>query len=210
MITKQEFMDALARRHGAESQERICRACVGIAGLGGLGSHIAFFLARAGVGRLILVDFDTVDLSNLNRQQYRLCDIGTPKPQALAKQLQEINPFCRYDVHFQQVTPDNLADLFGECDVLCEAFDAPEQKAMLIENALQLFPQMPVVAASGMAGFASANRIQTARRMKNLYLCGDGETDIDQGTSLVEPRVAVCAGHQALMALRLILGNQDP
>ena len=210
MITKEQYRTALAGRHGAAAQKKLEQAAVGIAGLGGLGSNIAFFLARLGVGRLVLADFDTVDLTNLNRQQYRLCDLGRPKAEALTRQLKEINPFCTYEPYSIRVTPETLPALFGGCTVLCEAFDQPEQKAMLAETVLGELPDLPLVAGSGMAGFSSANSIQTVRRMKNFYLCGDGTAEVADGVSLAAPRVAVCAAHQATMAMRLILGETQP
>ena len=209
-MTEYEFENALMQRHGIENQQKISQASVGIAGLGGLGSNIAFFLARCGIGKLVLVDFDTVDISNLNRQQYRICDIGKPKPRALVDQLMQINPYSRYETHFEKVTPENMAELFGECNVLCEAFDKADQKAMMAETVLCEMPEIPLVSASGMAGFGSANRIHTVQKRKNFYLCGDGESDIEKGIGLIAPRVAVCAAHQAMMALRLILGKQEP
>ena len=69
--TKDEWMDALNQRHGVQLQSRFSSATVAICGLGGLGSNIAIALARAGIGKLILIDFDRVDITNLHRQQYK-------------------------------------------------------------------------------------------------------------------------------------------
>ena len=136
MLTKEELEAALALRHGAENQKKFAAAAVGIAGLGGLGSNIAVHLARLGVGRLVLVDFDTVDVSNLNRQHYFIRHLGRPKPEALREQLMEINPYLDYETHFERITPENACTLFAGCDVVCEAFDKPDQKAMLAESIL--------------------------------------------------------------------------
>lgn len=209
-LTKEAYFSALMERHGAENQRRLSNASVGIAGLGGLGSHIAFALARLGIGELVLADFDAVDVSNLNRQQYRISDLGRPKAEALAEQLKQVNPFCRYQVHVLRITPDNAADLFQNCTVICEAFDWADQKAMLIETLRLTLPQIPLVGASGMAGTGSANTIRTERRLGAFYLCGDGVADIADGLSLTAPRVMVCAAHQATMAMRLILGETAP
>lgn len=209
-LTKQAYLDALTERHGVENQQRLSAASVGVAGLGGLGSHIAAALARLGIGRLILVDFDRVDVTNLNRQQYRVCDLGRPKPEALAEQLREINPFCRYETRFERITPENVEALFADCTVLCEAFDRADQKAMLVETARLRLPHMPLVGGSGMAGAASANRITTQRRLPGFYLCGDGSSDVADGLGLMAPRVMACAAHQATMAMRLILGQTEP
>lgn len=208
--SREEFMAALAARHGAANQEKLARARVGIAGLGGLGSTVAFHLARLGVGTLVLVDFDEVDLTNIHRQQYALAHLGMPKTEALAAQLGAVNPFITIETHAAKITPENAARLFAGCDVICEAFDRPDQKAMLVETLLEAMPDMKIVSGSGMAGMGSANSIVTTHPLKNLYLCGDGSTDVAHAGTLVSPRVGICAGHQANMILRLILGETQP
>lgn len=209
-LTQEELHAALVERHGADSQQKLDRASVGIAGLGGLGSNIAVHLARLGVGRLVLVDFDTVDVTNLNRQHYTMKDIGVPKTLALLEQLEEINPYLQYEPYTERVIPANVARMFAGCDVVCEAFDRADQKAMLIETLLERLPDTVLVSGSGMAGYGSANAIRTERRFGRLYVCGDGMSDIADGVGLMAPRVAVCAAQQATMVLRLLLGETAP
>ena len=209
-LTQEELHAALVERHGADIQQKFDRASVGIAGLGGLGSNIAVHLARLGVGRLVLVDFDTVDVTNLNRQHYTMKDIGVPKTLALLEQLEEINPYLQYEPYTERVIPANVERMFAGCDVVCEAFDRADQKAMLIETLLERLPDTVVVSGSGMAGYGSANAIRTERRFGRLYVCGDGTSDIADGVGLVAPRVAVCAAQQATMVLRLLLGETAP
>lgn len=209
-LTQEQLHAALVERHGADIQQKLDRAAVGIAGLGGLGSNIAILLARLGVGRLVLVDFDTVEVSNLNRQHYTMRDLGRPKADALRDQLIEINPYLDYETYTMRVTPENAPQLFANCDVVCEAFDRADQKAMLIETLLAHLPDTPIVSGSGMAGCGSANAIRTERRFTRLYLCGDGTSDIADGVGLMAPRVAVCAAHQATMVLRLLIGYTEP
>ncbi len=200
----------MAARHTPGVFEKVKAARVGIAGLGGLGSHIAFALARTGVGHLHLVDFDVVEPSNLNRQCYRICDLGKPKTQALAEQLRAVNPYLTITTDLVRVTAENAAALFAHDPIVCEAFDAPAAKAMLIDAVLTACPDSTLVAASGMAGFGSCNTIQTRRITDRFYLCGDGETAAEAGCGLMAPRVSVCAGHQANMILRLIVGEDTP
>ena len=140
-ITRQQLSAALVERHGQERQQHLYTASVGIAGLGGLGSNIAVQLTRLGIGHLTLADCDRVEISNLNRQSYRLCDIGRPKPEALTEQLLQINPYLCYEPHFLKLTPQNIPEIFAGCNIICEAFDDPEQKAMLTETVLQRLPQ---------------------------------------------------------------------
>jgi sulfur carrier protein ThiS adenylyltransferase len=80
---------------------------------------------------------------------------------------------------------------------------------MLVDVVLEQFPQKTLVAASGMAGFGSGNAIRTRKVTGRFYLCGDGKSDVDQDIGLTAPRVMLCAAHQALTVIRLILGEKD-
>ena len=189
--------------------ERLAHARVGIAGAGGMGSHVAAALVRSGVGSVVVADFDRVDESNLFRQCYLPSDVGRPKVEALRDHLLAIEPDLDIEVHDVTVNPSNACSLFSGCDVVCECFDRPEAKAMLVESILS-GTGIPVVSCSGMAGFGSSNLIITERRMSRLYVCGDGESDSSDGPGLTAARVMVCAGHAANMTLRLILGHDKP
>ena len=204
--TREEMLAALEMRQGAEAVRKLQAATVAVCGLGGLGSNIAISLARAGVGKLVLVDFDCVDVTNLHRQQYKACQVGLPKPEALLANLKEIAPYTEYETHFEKVTAENVATLLANADVVCEAFDNAEAKAMLVNAVLETMPQKFLVVASGMAGFEGGNTIRTRKIMDKFYLCGDGVSDVADGIGLVAPRVMLCAAHQALTAIRLILG----
>lgn len=207
-ITKEMYQEALRERNGSDRQEKIFQACVGIAGLGGLGSAIALSLARAGVGKLILADFDKVDLSNVHRQQYTLGDVGEYKTKALKKHLEEVNPFGCYECHCVRLNQKNIKEIFRECMIICEAFDSPGEKAMLTETVLADMRDTWLVGGSGMAGFESANSIRTVHPMRKFFLCGDQTRGIETGEGLTAPRVLVCAGHEALTALRIIIEEE--
>lgn len=205
-----EELEALMRaRHTPGIYEKLKAARVGIAGLGGLGSHIAIELARTGVGHLHLVDFDSVEPSNLNRQMYRICHLGMKKTEALAKEIKEINPYIEVQIDTVRVTEDNALALFEKEDIVCEAFDKAEAKAMLVNTLLSGRKDIKVVAASGMAGYESSNEIQTKKINTRLYICGDFHNAAKPGMGLMAPRVSICAGHQANMAIRLILGAEE-
>ena len=208
--SREEILAALEKKQGSVATAKLQAATVAVCGLGGLGSNIAIALARAGVGRLHLVDFDRVEPSNLNRQQYAAAQVGLPKAEALRANIAAANPFCDVVAETVRVTESNLAALLAEDDIVCEAFDRAEAKAMLVSGVLETFPEKPVVAASGMSGLASANAITTRRVAKRLYLCGDGATDVDDKLGLYGARVLVCAAHQATMILRLIDGTDEP
>ena len=206
MPTREEMFAALEKRQGVEAVRKLQAATVAVCGLGGLGSNIAISLARAGVGKLILVDFDCVDVTNLHRQQYKACQVGLPKPEALLANLKEIAPYTEYETHFEKVTAENVARLLANADVVCEAFDNAEAKAMLVNAVLETMPEKFLVAASGMAGFEGGNTIRTRKITDKFYLCGDGVSDVADGIGLVAPRVMLCAAHQALTTIRLIIG----
>lgn len=205
--TQEEWLSTLEERHGVELQKKFSNSTVAICGLGGLGSNIAVSLARAGVGTLILIDFDRVDVSNLHRQQYLASQIGQPKTEALSQNLRSIAPYLNIVSRTIRVTEDNLEELLTGTDVICEAFDRAEAKAMLVNGVLERFPETYLVAASGMAGFAPANQIRTRRITKRFYLCGDEVSDVNDGIGLVSSRVAVCAAHQAHTVLRILAGQ---
>ncbi|MBQ6702341.1 MAG: thiamine biosynthesis protein ThiF [Clostridia bacterium] len=205
--TKEEWNEALFRRHGKDVQEKLLSATVAVCGLGGLGSNIAVALARAGVGKLILIDFDRVDITNLHRQQYKANQIGKYKTEALSENLKEIAPYIDLVIHTERVTEENTAYLLKGADIVCEAFDNAECKAMLTNLVLETMPDKFLVAASGMAGFGSANSIKTRRITSKFYLCGDGESDVAEKGSLVSSRVMLCAAHQAHTILRVLAGE---
>ncbi len=207
--SQQEWNEALIERVTLPVFERLQQSVVGIAGLGGLGSHIAIMLARAGVGAMHLVDYDGVDLSNINRQAYLLRHIGYAKVHAMGSILRDINPYIRLREQCIKVDESNAVECFGEYKIVCEAFDDSANKAMLVNTLLANCPDMHIVAASGMAGYGPANDITTKRAMSRLTICGDGETDLAAGVPLVAPRVMLCAAHQAQAVIRLIL-QQNP
>ncbi len=210
MVTKEEFYQALVDRHGIENQKKFDDATVAICGLGGLGSNIAISLARVGVGRLILIDFDTVDVTNLHRQQYKISQVGMPKTDALKENLLEINPFIKIETHQVKLTEESTPSLIKDADVICEAFDKPECKAMLTDIVFTNYPDKYLVSSSGMAGMASSNDIVTRKITSHFFLSGDGVSDVNLGIGLVAPRVMICAGHEAHMVIRILMGELTP
>ena len=202
--TKEEWIKALNGRHGVDFQKKISSTVVAVCGLGGLGSNIAIALTRAGIGKLILVDFDKVDITNLHRQQYKTNQIGKSKTEALRDNLKEINPYLETEIHTIYLDESNAKGIISDADIVCEAFDNPEDKAMLTNLVLEKMPDKYIVASSGMAGLESANAIHTRKISKRFYLCGDEVSDAKDGIGLVSSRVMVCAAHQAHTVLRII------
>ena len=206
---KDELEALMAARHTPGVHGRLKAASVGIAGAGGLGSAVAVALARVGVGRLVIVDFDVVEPSNLNRQQYFIDQIGLPKVAALAANLQRINPYVAVEPHPVLLDPANIPALFAACSIVVEAFDRADMKAMLVDTVLARMPGVTVIAASGLAGYGPNNDITTRRISSRLYLSGDGTSEAQPGSGLMAPRVAIAAGHQANQVIRVILGETE-
>lgn len=207
--TKDEFYQVLVERHGAENQKKFDEAVVAICGLGGLGSNIATCLARAGVGHLILIDYDLVDISNLHRQQYKITQVGMKKTEALVANLKEINPYIKVETHQVKMTEENVESLIDGAHIICEAFDSPESKAMLVNLVLEKMADKYILSSSGMAGFDSANNIKTRKVSRRFYLSGDEVSDVNAGIGLISSRVMVCGAHEAHMVLRILIGEME-
>ena len=205
--TKEEWNKALEERHGKELHTVFSSATVAVCGLGGLGSNIAIALARAGIGKLILIDFDRVDITNLHRQQYKADQIGMYKTDALADNLREIALYIELEAHTERITEENVVPLLSDADIICETFDDAECKAMLTNTVLTEMRDKYLVAASGMAGLHDANSIKTRKVTSKFYLCGDEESDVADGIGLVSSRVMICAAHQAHTVLRILANN---
>jgi len=191
-------------KHDPQILPLLRASVVGIAGAGGLGSSVAVSLARAGIGKLIIVDFDRIEISNLNRQQYFWTQIGKIKVRALLENLRKINPFSEYVGFQRRITPKNVKTIFGKADLLIEAFDRAGQKQMLIESWIAHFPDRPIIAASGLSGWGRNQKIRQ-RRVGNLYICGDEESEPVRGISPMAPRVGIVANMQANLAVELLV-----
>jgi sulfur carrier protein ThiS adenylyltransferase len=203
-----EFESLMVARHTPGIHQKIKNSIVGIAGLGGLGSVVAIALARVGVGKLILVDFDVVEPSNLNRQQYFVHQIGMPKAEALKKNIADINPYVKTEIYQERLNQNNVERIFKEVQVVVEAFDRAEEKAMLINVVTEKMPDKYIVAASGVAGYGDNNEIKTTRFSSKIFITGDHKTAAQPGVGLMAPRVGIVAHHQANTVLRILLGEE--
>jgi len=195
-------------KHDPKILSILRNSVVGIAGAGGLGSNVAFSLARAGIGTLIIADFDKIEPSNLNRHQYFIEQIGRSKVEALLENLRKINPFSKYEIHNLEINDDNISEIFADAEILVEAFDMAEMKKMLIESWVSQFPKRPIIAASGLAGFGKNEKLHT-RKIGTLYICGDEDTEVEEGISPMAPRVGIVANMQANLVLELLLKTES-
>jgi sulfur carrier protein ThiS adenylyltransferase len=181
------------------------KATVGIAGAGGLGSTVALMLTRAGVGNLIIADFDVIELSNLNRQQYFPDQLGRAKVAALKENLERINPSVHILAHQVRVNEANTAEIYGNVQVLIEAFDKSKEKVKLLNNFAAVRPKTPLIMASGLGGYGANNKIRQKKLGRYLYMIGDFQTTPEHG--LVAPRVGIVACCQANLAVEILLGK---
>ena len=204
----EEFESLMMARHTPGVHQKIKKSVVGIAGLGGLGSNVAMALARIGLGTLILVDFDIVEPSNLNRQQYFLHQIGMPKVDALHENISKINPYVKVQTYNEKLDRNNVERIFKEVEIVVEAFDRAEDKGMLINVISEKMPDKYIVAASGVAGYGDNNEIRTVRFSSKIFIVGDQKTAAQPGIGLMAPRVGIVAHHQANTVLRILLGEE--
>ena len=207
-LNKEEIEKLMISRSNMEVVKDLQKSTIGIAGVGGLGSTIAIALARTFVKKLVIADYDVVEPSNLNRQQYFINDLGKLKTEAIKSHIEAINPFIEIEIKNIYLKKSNVIDTFKECDIVIEAFDNAKNKAMLI-NELLLNSNSVVISGNGMAGYFSSNSIKTKRVSSRFYICGDGvsEAKEKEKSGLMAPRVLIVAGHIANTVIRIITGE---
>jgi sulfur carrier protein ThiS adenylyltransferase len=204
-ILNTDLYNKITSRNSAEIKDKIKRAVIGIAGCGGLGSNVAIALARIGVKKIVIADFDKVEPSNLNRQQFFVSDIGKNKTDALASFIKASNPFVQVERHNIKLNLRNIFAIYGECPLVIEAFDKVSEKSMILKAFGDTrFKDKYLITTSGLAGFFPSNLIRTIKLSKNIYLCGDNKHPGNRKDGLMAPRVMIAAGHQANMAVILI------
>ncbi|RJX33339.1 MAG: sulfur carrier protein ThiS adenylyltransferase ThiF [Desulfarculus sp.] len=205
-----ELEALMIARHTPGVHQRMKAARVGVAGLGGLGSAVAIALARMGVGQLVLADYDLVEPTNLNRQQYMVEHLGLAKTAAMTRILAGVNPYVQVTAHNLVLTPENVEQVFAGCGVVVECLDAAAAKAMFMEAVAASLPEAYFVGASGLAGYGASNAIQTRRLGERIFLVGDLERAAQPGRGLMAPRVGVAAHHQANLVVGLLMDPGHP
>jgi len=207
MPDEDEMQYLITARHTPKVADRMKKCRMAVCGLGGLGSNIALALARMGVGELLLIDYDVIIPSNINRQQYYIDQIGMRKTEATLVNLERVNPYINYDIKDIFIDKENIADLFDGCDVIIEAFDNAETKAMFIMEASKLYRNALIVGASGVAGLGSHESFRVINAGKNVKLVGDFTAEAKIGRGLMSTRVTIAAGIQANVAVRHVLSD---
>ncbi|HNY10788.1 MAG TPA: sulfur carrier protein ThiS adenylyltransferase ThiF [Candidatus Wallbacteria bacterium] len=206
-LNKKEFYNGFYQRNPPGSIEKLKTKKVGIAGAGGLGSNIAGALVRSGIQNLVIADFDTIEVSNLNRQNFFHDQIGRVKVEALKENLLKINPFIKIKALCEMVDKNNAVTIFGDCDILIEAFDRASAKVMLVEAWMERFPEKYIVIGSGLAGYGMNDAIKTSVHDK-LVICGDQKTESNVENGLIASRVLIVAAAQANAAVEILLNGK--
>lgn len=203
-VSRTTLRRELVDRVGREVADRLASARVGVAGLGGLGSLVALTLARASVGKLVLVDFDIVEAVNLHRQHYSLTDVGRLKTEAMADIIAGINPDVEVEIHSLRLNRENLSGIFTGCPIIIECLDRAEAKAMMLTAVASDLPDRHLIAASGLAGWGRSETISTVRLADRIQVIGD-LVSASSDHALFAPRVGLAACMQANAALSIIL-----
>jgi sulfur carrier protein ThiS adenylyltransferase len=175
---------------------------IGIGGAGGLGSNCAMMLVRTGFKHLEIIDFDVIDASNLNRQQYFANEVGLSKVDVTRQRLLDINPDLDIKVHQTQWNEDKGELFFKGFDFIVEAFDTVDWKHRFVQYYSPRFPV--IVSGVGMAGLTQKEPM-TVKKIGNIYICGDRSTNSHEGHPPMAPRVTQCAAMMAEIILDLTL-----
>jgi len=199
------FERGVACHIGKEALELLQSVRIGIAGAGGLGSNCAANLVRSGFKQFVIVDFDIIEYSNLNRQFFFCAQAGKPKVEMLRQNLLAINPDLDISIHSRKIDTNNLNDFFSECQAVVEAFDKPECKKMIVERYMN--SEKLLVAASGISGWGQSDRIKTRRIRQNFFIVGDMVSETSRECPAMSPAVNIAAAKQADVVLSYYLAR---
>lgn len=195
---------------GREGQEKLSRARVAVIGLGGLGSLVTLYLVGAGIGELVVVDHDTVSLSDLHRQiLYREEDVGKPKAEVAARRLRELNSSVSIKPVGEAFTADNADDIIKDVDVVVDALDNWLSRQVLNESVVRL--RKPLVHGAVHGWYGQVTTVIPGRtpclyelfQLRSLPQCVGF-------CPVVGPVVGVVASIEALEVIKLVTGIGEP
>ena len=213
MITGKEYIrysrQIMLQEHGEKGQEKLKEAAVLIIGLGGLGCPAAQYLASAGIGRLILVDNDRVDATNLHRQiLYTDEQLGSAKVDAAKQRLSKLNPSIEIETHNQRAQPGNLQAPIRKADVILDCTDNVDSRYAINKAAYE--NRKKLVVGSAIRYEAQIISFDFALNQPGCYQClvaGAADESFNCSASGVMGPVAGIAGStQALSAIKAIVG----
>ena len=187
-------------RQRPEINDAVKDFTVAVLGCGGLGSQVAWILARLGVGKLILYDFDVVEASNLNRQNYSISDIGKKKVQATAEKITDWLPHVYVEARDEFVDAEVLKAIEAEADIVVEAYDGVQSKI----EAFDFFQDhnTPYVCTTGVAGLSGAVK---RKDFGHIHMVGDFNGEDRRDCYL--PKVMTIAAMECQVVFELIIGG---
>lgn len=195
----------ILKRQDSEINKILENSRVSILGCGGLGSNIAMTLARCGVGELHLYDFDKVEYSNLNRQNYDLGDLGNSKVDQTKKKIEETIPYTRVFAEEAFISEENLDEIIEKSDIFIEAFDKKEMKSLVFDYFLGK-KDKKLIMASGLSGLGNFCYIKI-KEIENITMVGDFKSTPDEG--LYAPYIGIISNLEALCAVKIIIGEKN-
>tara|TARA_Y100001970_G_scaffold254843_1_gene330997 strand:- start:531 stop:1256 length:726 start_codon:yes stop_codon:yes gene_type:complete len=201
---------------GPEGQEKLNNASVLVIGVGGLGSSVIQYLSAAGVGKIGIVDYDKVELSNLNRQLiYKESDLGKSKVEIAKNYISELNSSTEIEIFEMRINEKNLPNIIGDYDILADCTDSLESR-LSINDVCTRFKKKWVVSAVGgffgqIASFNSEdddlNNLNKTYRDLMKHRAFEEDTCDNIGT--IGSVVGAVGAMQATEIIKLIIGNKE-
>ncbi|MEM7465373.1 MAG: molybdopterin-synthase adenylyltransferase MoeB [Pseudomonadota bacterium] len=192
-----------------EGQQSLLNSHAVIFGLGGLGSPVAMYLAAAGVGKLTLVDFDVVELSNLQRQiVHSTADLNRPKVESARDRLHALNPKIEIDTVNEQLNEQDMRALVNSCDVVVDGTDNFDTRYLI--NRVAYVEKKPHVSGAAIRFEGQVSVFRHDQEHQPCYQCiyhaGVGEAETCSQTGVVAPLLGIIGSVQALETIKVITG----
>ncbi len=198
-----QIREKVLKRQDPRVNEKLKNAKVSILGCGGLGSNIAMTLARSGIGELYLYDFDKVEYSNLNRQNYTIDELGGDKAELTKKKIETTLPYVKCHSKNIYLTTETMDTIVDKTDIFIEAFDNKESKTMLFDYFIGRDDKY-LITGSGVSGLGELSDIKI-KKIENVTMIGDFNSNPDEGLYLAY--VSLIANLEALSAIKFIQGD---
>lgn len=198
------FEQGLSQYLNSDQIKKVQKHKIGIGGAGGLGSNIAIMLVRSGFNKFEIVDSDTIEPSNLNRQPFLINEVGNIKVNTLKTLLRNINPEIKVSTSCVRWYEEKSPYLFKDCTFIIEAFDHADEKQKFVEYYQDKTNY--IICASGMSGFDIQEQLKI-QNVGNIYIVGDQKSNVTNDTPPMAPRVTACAAIMAGLVLELTLKN---
>ncbi|MFD2567178.1 ThiF family adenylyltransferase [Pseudotenacibaculum haliotis] len=197
---------------GEEGQQKLQEAKILVVGCGGLGSPIAVYLASSGIGKLHLIDFDQVDITNLHRQVfYTLEDVGAYKSEALAKFIQQRAPFTQVTFSRQALTKTNVLDVISEYDIIVDGTDSLPTKYLL--NDACVLKGKPLVYGSlyKFDGYVSVFNLEaSSAHLRDAFPTMNTDVPNCEEAGTLNAIVGIIATAQVNEVLKIVTGTGEP